>query len=529
MVDPVSQSTASPGYADLNDADMGAFRARQKWLLQARSANRKGKQIPPIDGDWDITLFLAGRGFGKTAAIVQWAWWEAWRQPGIIGHVIAPTYSDARGTVFEGPAGFKSVVPPECLWRGSWDRAYTSTPPIELKFANGSIIRGFGAVEEASRLRGPQCHFLIGDELREWDKPAGNLELALNNALFGLRLIYPDGTPARALLATTSKPIPFLKRLQRREGVRVVRGTSYENVANLSTTFRRTLFSLEGTNLGRQEIHGAFLDEESDTSIIKRHWIKLWPARKPLPAFHFIVESYDTAASEENFDKKRQETDPTASIVIGIFNVNDAFDEKERKRLGIKCRYAGLLCEAWSERLGLPELLEKARKQHRVRWGGGGRGGDAMKGRQADIVLIEDKSSGPGLRQFLHKFNVPAWPTNPGRLDKTMRLHGVSPLLFQGMLFVPESLRPDREGMPRDWVEPYLEQLCAYAGPGSVEHDDFVDTTSGAYTYLRDNGILEAEPNEKVIDREEHRDAEERQALKLAEQQKQRKRENPYG
>lgn len=521
--------TAPHGYSDLDDADMAAFRARQKWLLQARSANRKGKQIPPVDMDWDILLFLAGRGFGKTAAIVQWAWWEAWRQPGIIGHVIAPTYSDARGTVFEGPAGFKSVVPPECLWRGSWDRAYTSTPPIELKFANGSIIRGFGAVEEASRLRGPQCHFLIGDELREWDKPAGNLELALNNALFGLRLMYPDGTPARALLATTSKPIPFLKRLQRREGVRVVRGTSYENVSNLSSTFRRTLFALEGTNLGRQEIHGAFLDEESDTSIVKRHWIKLWPARKPLPAFHFIVESYDTAASEENFNKKKQETDPTACIVIGVFNVNDAFTEKERKAFGIKCRYAGLLCEAWSERLGLPDLLEKARKQHRVRWGGGGRGGDAMQGKQADIVLIEDKSSGPGLRQFLHKYSVPAWPTNPGRLDKTMRLHGVSPLLYQGMLFVPESLRPDREGLARDWCENFLEQVTAFAGPGSVEHDDYVDALTGAYTYLRDRGILEAEPNERVIDREEFNDKEEREAIKALESQKRRKRENPYG
>lgn len=517
-------------YSDLDDADMAAFRARQRWLLQARSRRRQGKQLPPTDDAWDILLFIAGRGFGKTLSLTQWGFWEGWRAPEIIGHVVAPTYSDARGTVFEGPAGFKSIIPAECLWRASWDRAYTSTPPIELKLSNGSIIRGFGAVEEASRLRGPQCHFLLGDELREWDKPAGNLELALNNALFGLRLLYPDGTPARALLATTSKPIPFLKRLQKREGVRVVRGTSYENLPNLSPTFRNTILAMEGTNLGRQEIHGAFLDEESDLSIIKRHWIKLWPARKPLPSFHFIVESYDTAASEENFDKKRQETDPTACAVFGVFNVNDAFDEGERKKLGIKSRYAVLVCDAWDERLGLPELLERARKQHRVKWGGGGkRGGDAVEGRQADIVLIEDKSSGPGLRQFLAKYGVPAWPTNPGRIDKTMRLHAISPLLHQGMLFVPESLRPDREGMPRDWCEPYLEQLTAFAGPGSVEHDDYVDVTTGAFAYLRDRGILQASPNEAIIDREEFRDLEEQKAIRAQEEQRRRGRGNPYG
>jgi predicted phage terminase large subunit-like protein len=522
-------SDAVSPYDVLSDGDMAAFRARQKWLLRARSGRRGGKQIPPVDGDWEMTLFLAGRGWGKSLAQCQWGWWEAWRVPGIIGHAIAPTYSDARGTIFSGPAGFRSMIPAECLRGGSWERAYTGGPPLELWLSNGSLIRGFGAVEEAARLRGPQCHFIVGDELREWDKPAGNLELALNNALFGLRLPYPDGTPARAVLATTSKPIPFLKRLQKRPGVRVVRGTSYENISNLSPTFRSTLLALEGTALGRQEIHGAFLDEETDTSIIKRSWIKLWPAHKPLPVFHFIAEVYDTAASEENFDKKRQETDPTACIVLGVFNVNDAFDEKTRKKLGIRCRYAALLCDAWSERMGLPELLERARKQNRIRWGAGGRPGSDLPGRRSDIVLIEDKSSGPGLRQFLHKFGVPAWPTNPGRLDKTMRLHGVSPLLYQGMLFVPESMRPDRESMPRDWVEPFLEQVCAFAGPGTTEHDDFVDVLSGGFTYLRDRNILEATPEERLIDREEQRDMEEQKALKELDNQKRRDRTNPYG
>ncbi len=504
---------------EIDIADLAAFRARQEWLERARSSARKGKQIPPASVEWEILLMMAGRGWGKSEALTQFIWWECWRVPGIIGHYVAPTLGDCRGTSFEGPVGLNQIIPRECLWGGSVEKAYNTTR-LQIRLANNSIIRGFGAVEEAGRLRGPQCHVLVGDELREWDRPAGNLEQAMNNALFGLRLPYPDGSPSRAVFGTTPKPISFLKRFEKRRGVRVVRGSSYENISNLATTFQTQLFALDGTQLGRQEIYGVYIDEESDLSIIKRQWIKLWPKDKPLPGFHFILEAYDTAASEENFNVKRQETDPTASIVLGIFNVAEAFNEEQRKKLGLRSRYATLLCEAWSERLGLPELLERARAQHRTKWG--------TPGRRADVVLIEDKSSGPGLRQFLSKFGVPAWPSNPGRRDKAMRLHAVSPLLHQGLLFVPESMRGDRAGMPRDWVEGLLEQLCAYAGKNSVEHDDYVDCITSAFTYLRDRGILEATPEQKFRDREEQHDSEERAAIKQQDEARRAKAGNPY-
>jgi predicted phage terminase large subunit-like protein len=496
---------------------LSAVRARRNWLSVARA--RGGKQLPPTDSDWQILLARAGRGWGKTEAENQWLWWECWRIPGLIGHVIAPTQSDVRGTSFEGRTGLNSLVPAECLYRGTLEKAYNKTHH-ELRLANGSLIRGFSATENGQRLRGPQCHALACDEIAWWDVPAGNLEWAMNNALLGLRLPYADGTPARAVMGTTPRPIPFLRRFEKRAGVRVVTGTTYENLANLSPSLRNQLLALADTQAGRQEIDAEYIDKEGAATILRRSWIKLWPREKKLPEFSFLIESYDTATSEHNYDRKKQTTDPTACGVFGVFNVAQVFDEAERKRLGIRSRYAVLLCEAWDERIGFPELLDRARMQHKVKWG--------SPGRKADIVLIEEKSSGTPMRQTLASYGVPAWPYNPGRQSKTQRAHAVAPLVKQGMLWVPESMRDDRRGQPRDWCEPFLEQVTAFAGPGSTEHDDYVDVTTAALIYLHDRGMLEATPDERTIDYEERRARDQDEAVRVRDQERLRVRENPY-
>jgi hypothetical protein len=435
----------------LTAEERAAWYARGRWLEQARPA----QLLPP--GDWDTAVWIAGRFFGKTRVIVEASWWEAWRQPNIRVHALAPTLGDVRRTLFEGESGFLAKMPPEIV------ESHNKTDK-EIRLKNGSMIAGFSVVEEADRLRGPQCHHLLFDEAAAADRPAGNLEAAWRVAALGCRLICPDGSPSLKLIATTPRPIPFLKRLIKSPRVRLIQGNSRENYKNVAQAALNEVLSLEGTMYGKQEIDGLFIDEE-DIGILKRSWFRLWPADKKLPEFSFILECYDTATSEENFDVKKQTTDPSASIVLGVFNVNQCFDEKERKRLGLRHKYAAVLCEAWTERLGFPELLDKARVQHRVKWG--------RPGRRADMVLIEDKSSGAPLRQTLATYGVPCWPYNPGRMNKTMRMHAASPFVKQGAIFVPESGMPERAGLPRDWVEPFLEQVCGFTGKGSTEHDDF--------------------------------------------------------
>ena len=508
----------------LDDADLAAAEHRRQWLIEARyHHNSKGMQIPKPDLDWLVTIFRCGRGFGKTKAETEWLWWEMWEYPDLIGHAIAPTKNDVRGTIFEGDAGFRNVVPAECLLHESWDAAYNKSFH-ELKFKNGGLIRGFSATEDGDRLRGPQCHNMICDEIAAWDRPAGNLETAMTNAQLGLRLPHPSGKPARAVMGTTPplRPVPFLKRLEKVPRTNVVVRTSYDNLPNLSEAFRSKLLALAGTQAGRREIEAAYLDEDEQTAIFRRQWMQLWPADRPLPEFSFIIESYDTAFSEHNWDAKKQKTDPTACIVLGVFNTNAAFDEAERRRRGIRTRYAALLCEAWTDRLGFPDLLDKARKQHSTKWG-------KRPGRKADIVLIEEKSSGISMRQQLVVYGVPTWPFNPGNQSKMQRAHAIAPLVKQGMLFVPESALPERKGLPRDWVDPFLEEVCGYAGPGTTEHDDQVDAMTSAMLYLRDRGMLEAKPDAETIDYEAER------ARKIEEAEREymaieaKTRRNPYG
>jgi predicted phage terminase large subunit-like protein len=504
--------------AQLTDADIAAVYARDKWIDQSVANDRKGKQIPP-PGDWTQLIFRSGRGFGKTKAQVEWAWWEGWRtgQP-LIGHAVAPTLGDINGTLFEGPAGFRACVPAECLKGASWEQAFNKSTHI-LTLSCGTVIRGFGAQEEGGRLRGPQCHFAVGDELREWDRPAGNLEAVHTNMMFGLRLPYPDGSPSRAVMGTTPKAIPYLKALYKQPGVRVVEGSTYENLPNLNRAFLNVVLSKEGTKIGRAEIHAQDIGADED-GIFKKSWIRLWPPFKKLPEFTYILMSLDTAFEEENIDIKRQkEPDYSACSILGIFNTAQCFTEAERKKLNIKTKYAALLCDFWMERLSFPDLLEKTRQFYRTKWG--------QPGRRPDLVLIENKASGISLRQTLMTYGVPTWPFDPRGQSKTMRAHAASPLVMQGMLFMPESTRDERKGNVRDWAEPLVDQMTTFSGEGSIEFDDGLDTITQAMIKLMEMGYFHASPIQRGFpDIDEKEEAEQREAARQA--AKEKGRVNPY-
>lgn len=500
----------------LTDGDVAALSARDKWI-----ANGRPKQIPPL-GDWTQLYFLAGRGFGKTRALVEWAWWEGWRtgEP-VIGHAVGPTLGDVKGTLMKGASGFQAVVPAECLWGGTWERAYVESPQPILKLANGTLIKGFGAQEQAGRLRGPQSNFCVMDELREWDRPAGNLELAYNNAILGVRLPWPDGSLSRVVGATTPKPIPFLKNLWKQPGVITVRGTTYENLTNLNPAFRNVVLSKEGTKIGKQEIYA----EESDEldGIFKKSWVRLWPAFKKLPEFTYIVQSMDTAFEEEQSREVKKGKDPdfSACSIIGIFNTRQCFSEEELRRLKVKSKYAALLCDFWMERYAFPDLLEEARKSYRQKWG--------QPGRKPDLALIENKASGISLRQTLMTYGVPTWPFEPRGQSKTMRAHAASPLVLQGMLFMPESGMEDRRGQVRDWAEPLLDQMTQFAGEGTIEFDDGLDTIVQAMLHLQEKGYFHAEPQGRQYpDLDEKEEQDKKRAMDIGDRETRTKRGNPY-
>ena len=45
--------------------------------------------------------------------------------------------------------------------------------------------------------------------------------------------------------------------------------------------------------------------------------------------------------------------------------------------------------------------------------------------------------------------------------------------------------------------EPFLDQVCTFAGEGSILHDEFVDVISQAIGYLSDRNLLTIAPQEK--------------------------------
>jgi len=157
-----------------------------------------------------------------------------------------------------------------------------------------------------------------------------------------------------------------------------------------------------------------------------------------------------------------------------------------------------LLLDCWQEHLGLPELVKRVKRELNVAYGDDqdasmlkpmfGSSKMLTAGRKPDLCLIEDKGSGISLRQYLDREGIQAYAYNPGRADKLARLHMVSHTFARRQVWLPESAK--LPGKPRTWVEPLLEQLCSFAGEGSIRHDDFVDATTQCLRVLLDKNLL---------------------------------------
>ena len=201
-------------------------------------------QLAP-EGDWTVWLILAGRGFGKTRAGAEWVTATALANPGARFALVGTTQHDAVSVMMEGESGLLSVAPETCrpIWKPT---------KRQLHWPNGAIATLISAVEP-DQLRGPQFHFAWCDEIAAWPKPRE----ALGNLRMGLRL----GERPRMVVTTTPRPLPFLRALACEPGVRVSRGSTYDNRANLPASFLADVTAgFAGTSLGRQEVMGELLE-----------------------------------------------------------------------------------------------------------------------------------------------------------------------------------------------------------------------------------------------------------------------------
>jgi predicted phage terminase large subunit-like protein len=456
-------------------------RVHLDWQRRWRETARPNQIVQK--SDWAECGYLAGRGFGKTRVGAEWITRAAFEDPsGFDSCVIAPTYGDIAITCMEGESGILSVLPPELLIEHNKSGMF-----IKLKNVAGGVstIRGFTG-ERPERLRGPQHCRGWFDELAAWQYDQETWDMAM----LGMRL----GAKPQVLWTTTPKPKDLIRKLSApQEGRIIVRGSTFDNKANLPDSFFKQIEQYEGTTIGRQELYGELIDPE-DTGIIKRSDFRLWPAKKPLPALDYIILSLDTAFTEATYDKKKGDADSTACVVIGSFHDKDGLSQL-------------LLLDCWSEQVGMPDLIRRVKKELNVSYGddqdvalikpmfGGAK--PLTSGRKPDLCLIEDKGSGISLRQMLEREGIEAYAYNPGRADKLARLHMVSHIFARKRVWLPES---DKfPGRPRTWVDPMLAQLCAFTGPNSIKHDDYVDAMTQCVRLCIDKRLVSVVKETKKV------------------------------
>jgi len=209
-------------------------------------------QLAP-EGDWWAWFIMSGRGFGKTRSAAEYVKARALSEPNHRVGIVVPTFAVGRDICMEGESGLvgltpgEGTIPPEHI--ETWNRSNG-----ELKLTNGSLFKIFGteAAKDAEKIRGFQCHTLWFEEVAT--QRFG--ELAWDMATMACRL----GTDPRVVITGTPRPTSLIKSLIEDEDIRVVRGSTYDNAANLAGPFlARIRKRYEGTNLGQQELYGDLL------------------------------------------------------------------------------------------------------------------------------------------------------------------------------------------------------------------------------------------------------------------------------
>lgn len=122
-----------------------------------------------------------------------------------------------------------------------------------LTWPNGTKAWVYNATEP-DQLRGPQHHAAWVDELAKFRY----MQETWDQLQFGLRL----GLHPQALVTTTPRPLPLIKKLMADADTVITRGSTLDNKANLASNTVKQLYDrYGGTRLGRQELEGEILGD----------------------------------------------------------------------------------------------------------------------------------------------------------------------------------------------------------------------------------------------------------------------------
>jgi phage terminase large subunit-like protein len=198
--------------------------------------------------------------------------------------------------------------------------------------------------------------------------------------------------------------------------------------------------------------------------IFKKAWFKLWPIEDTMPTLEYIVQTYDTAFTEDT------RNDPSAGETWGLF--------KHPKSQ----RYAIILLDAWCEHLEYQDLRKRVKEDWSSYYG------TQRDHRRPDIVLVEEKGSGITLLQDLRLIKIAAYGYNPHKADKLVRAHAAVPFVFNGLVWLLESAI-DRDH-PVSWARAFLHEMLIY---DKGVRDNYVDAFTQMILMLRNKQMLSAE------------------------------------
>lgn len=220
--------------------------------------------------DWSTFLYLCGRGFGKTRTGTEWVKYMAETYPGSYIAVVGPTTQSVNRTLVEGETGLLNICAPGSV-------TYQRTK-AQVKWKNGSIAMLYSA-EKPDRLRGPNHHFALADEVVAWKNPE-----TWDMLKFTLRI----GAKPQTLVTTTPKPTDLVLKIiggldnvglvNSQDFIRfkktvIVRGTTFENTALSEDAIEDYKDLYLDTAMGEQELFAKLL-VNIQGALFKKEWIK---------------------------------------------------------------------------------------------------------------------------------------------------------------------------------------------------------------------------------------------------------------
>lgn len=294
---------------------LNVFRLQRKLDCLRKAGSQAARQrrryitcVEPVDSvpvrciqvDSPSHLFLCGKSFiptHNTVTLVKWALEKAYALPKSRGLFIGATTEDVRDILILGDSGILNQAHPDFM------PTYNQGKNL-LIFPNGTTVN-LRSAEKPDRLRGPQFHWGIADEIGSWRYAVE----AWDMIQFGLRL----GQHPQLAVASTPRPTPLVISLLKNPHTVITRGTTYENREHLAPSFYSQIITkYEGTRLGRQELLAELLTD-TPGALWKREQIDATRVAIT-PYLKRTVVAVDPAASSNS------ESNETGVVVCAIGN-----------------------------------------------------------------------------------------------------------------------------------------------------------------------------------------------------------------